>query len=201
MERVEGPRRLPGLVWIMACRRARSDEKLACPGPGCRRAMKHGCSLGLCRHCCVRRQRAEPEGLLYCRVHKEKKKGGGSSSSRPEPPHGGVEGGGGAQQAEGPSAPPPSLPELGGNEADAAAAGDGRGAEAELPQEEATPVAASVSEPAGAEYWSAARVLLLGVGADEQMGGYGRHRAAFHRRGEQGLRRELALDMGRMWIR
>jgi asparagine synthetase B (glutamine-hydrolysing) len=42
------------------------------------------------------------------------------------------------------------------------------------------------------------RILLTGLGADEQFGGYGRHRKAFER-GK--LRQELDLDMGRLWDR
>jgi asparagine synthetase B (glutamine-hydrolysing) len=37
----------------------------------------------------------------------------------------------------------------------------------------------------GALYTSAARILLVGTGADEQMAGYGRHRTAFEERGMQ----------------
>ncbi len=43
----------------------------------------------------------------------------------------------------------------------------------------------------GQAYRSRARVLLLGMGADEQMGGYGRHRTAFRRGGWAGLAEEL----------
>lgn len=48
---------------------------------------------------------------------------------------------------------------------------------------------------------SAARVVLLGHGADELCGGYGRHRTAFRTRGWPGLAEELQLDMGRLWLR
>uniref|UniRef100_A0A7S1UVW3 Asparagine synthetase domain-containing protein n=1 Tax=Grammatophora oceanica TaxID=210454 RepID=A0A7S1UVW3_9STRA len=42
------------------------------------------------------------------------------------------------------------------------------------------------------------RILLVGMGADEQMGGYGRHRKA----AEQGrLEEELQIDMDRLWER
>jgi asparagine synthetase B (glutamine-hydrolysing) len=45
------------------------------------------------------------------------------------------------------------------------------------------------------------RILLTGLGADEQMGGYGRHRKAWERGGCEQLRQELDLDMGRLWDR
>jgi asparagine synthetase B (glutamine-hydrolysing) len=46
-----------------------------------------------------------------------------------------------------------------------------------------------------------ARVLLSGLGADEQMGGYGRHRKAWSQSGEAALRKELDLDLQRLWER
>jgi asparagine synthetase B (glutamine-hydrolysing) len=45
------------------------------------------------------------------------------------------------------------------------------------------------------------RVLLLGMGADEQMGGYGRHRKAYDQRGWRGLKEELQMDQSRLWER
>jgi asparagine synthetase B (glutamine-hydrolysing) len=48
---------------------------------------------------------------------------------------------------------------------------------------------------------SAAPVVLLGHGADEQCGGYGRHRTAFRTGGWSSLARELQLDMTRLWQR
>jgi asparagine synthetase B (glutamine-hydrolysing) len=48
---------------------------------------------------------------------------------------------------------------------------------------------------------SRARVLLLGIGADEQLAGYGRHRTSFRHGGWQGLADELRLDAARLWRR
>lgn len=48
---------------------------------------------------------------------------------------------------------------------------------------------------------SAARVLLVGHGIDEQCGGYGRHRTRFRNGGWSGLEDELRLDMARLWKR
>lgn len=50
-------------------------------------------------------------------------------------------------------------------------------------------------------YESSARVLLVGIGADEQLGGYGRHRTAFKAGGADRLRAELSKDLGRIWKR
>lgn len=45
------------------------------------------------------------------------------------------------------------------------------------------------------------RVLLSGLGADELMGGYGRHRVAFEQGGLDALRGELDKDLNRLWDR
>nr|CCC89837.1 conserved hypothetical protein [Trypanosoma congolense IL3000] len=50
-------------------------------------------------------------------------------------------------------------------------------------------------------YKCEARVLLLGMGADETLGGYTRHRRAFERRGIRGLAKELNHDFARLWER
>ena len=48
---------------------------------------------------------------------------------------------------------------------------------------------------------SEARVLFSGLGADEQLGGYGRHRTAFRKHGWDGLQKELDMDVQRLWRR
>ncbi|KXZ56248.1 hypothetical protein GPECTOR_1g216 [Gonium pectorale] len=53
----------------------------------------------------------------------------------------------------------------------------------------------------GQFYASAARVVLLGHGADEQCGGYGRHRTRFRSGGLRGLAAELEVDVRRLWLR
>lgn len=46
-----------------------------------------------------------------------------------------------------------------------------------------------------------ARVVLMGSGADEQFGGYSRHRVAYAKGGNVGLEDELQMDMDRIWQR
>lgn len=48
------------------------------------------------------------------------------------------------------------------------------------------------------EYSSQTRVLLSGLGADEQLGGYSRHRKAFERDGWEMLQKELQVDVDRI---
>jgi len=48
---------------------------------------------------------------------------------------------------------------------------------------------------------SKARVVLVGIGADEQMAGYARHRTTYNRGGYDALRAELEMEKARLWTR
>eukprot|EP00092_Neocalanus_flemingeri_P011417 GFUD01012303.1.p1 GENE.GFUD01012303.1~~GFUD01012303.1.p1 ORF type:complete len:580 (+),score=219.59 GFUD01012303.1:250-1740(+) len=50
----------------------------------------------------------------------------------------------------------------------------------------------------GEEVDTPARVLLLGMGIDEQLGGYSRHRTRFNREGHEGLAEELRMELLRI---
>lgn len=158
------------------------EGKLQCPAPRCRRTLKKGCVYGICRNCCLQRQRQRDEAEegegIRCRVHKlkpKKPKGGPQADAAEEKEDSEAMSKEVSVEREEPPSPPPE----------------------ELPPLAVEPVKAGDARV----YRSCARVLLLGVGADEQMGGYGRHRAAFEKRGFAGLEKELALDQGRLWTR
>lgn len=53
----------------------------------------------------------------------------------------------------------------------------------------------------GSAYASRAKVLLVGMGADEQLGGYGRHRSAYEHRQWPGLLEEMQLELDRIATR
>lgn len=48
---------------------------------------------------------------------------------------------------------------------------------------------------------SSAKILISGVGADEQLAGYGRHRTTFQRGGYDALKCELQMEVNRLWTR
>lgn len=59
----------------------------------------------------------------------------------------------------------------------------------------------AVSESMHEQFKSCCRVLLVGIGADEQMAGYGRHRTTYLKGGVDALEQELNIDMSRLWQR
>lgn len=58
-----------------------------------------------------------------------------------------------------------------------------------------------VSKDSTPYYQSCAKIILVGIGADEQMAGYGRHRSTYNRGGYKDLSKELEMEKDRLWTR
>lgn len=50
-------------------------------------------------------------------------------------------------------------------------------------------------------YQTTCKILLVGLGADEQLAGYGRHRTVFMQGGNEALCKEINKDLARLWQR
>jgi asparagine synthetase B (glutamine-hydrolysing) len=196
-------------------------DHMACPGERCRRIAKPKCVHGMCKRCCLQVQKEQlhlgkPESgevkldsPLPCRVHKCSF---GAISTPVET----------ADSSTSPATAAPDDESLAALETPSVAE-EAQGALSGSNTEGAR----SSSEGGGAlqlwtEYATGTRALLIGIGADEQMGGYGRHRSAFVRgaHAESGgggggeecgdgcgegqfaeLTRELNKDLARLWER
>lgn len=55
-----------------------------------------------------------------------------------------------------------------------------------------------VTQDAVRSYKSSAKVILTGIGADEQLAGYSRHRVRFQSHGLEGLNEEIQMELGRI---
>ncbi|XP_029081451.1 asparagine synthetase domain-containing protein 1 [Monodon monoceros] len=55
-----------------------------------------------------------------------------------------------------------------------------------------------VTQDEAKPYQSSAKVVLTGIGADEQLAGYSRHRVCFQTRGLEGLNKEIEMELGRI---
>ncbi|XP_051009732.1 asparagine synthetase domain-containing protein 1 [Acomys russatus] len=55
-----------------------------------------------------------------------------------------------------------------------------------------------VTQDAVRSYKSSAKVILTGIGADEQLAGYSRHRVRFQSLGLEGLNEEIEMELGRI---
>ncbi|XP_032494306.1 asparagine synthetase domain-containing protein 1 [Phocoena sinus] len=55
-----------------------------------------------------------------------------------------------------------------------------------------------VTQDEAKPYQSSAKVVLTGIGADEQLAGYSRHRVCFQTHGLEGLNKEIEMELGRI---
>nr|CCA17154.1 asparagine synthetase domaincontaining protein putat [Albugo laibachii Nc14] len=159
------------------------SDSVKCPVTGCGRKWKTGCLFTVCRVCCFRIQKSlrlcSPDDVKF--ATKEK------------------------------------FAEMGICERDIQAlmstytSSEGDGLHCRVhptsssttshPKKEEKAAQERISKSIKPSYTSSARVVLVGIGADEQLAGYGRHKTAFLNGGHEALARELAMDMGRIWKR
>jgi hypothetical protein len=172
--------------------REEGKEKEA-PGPCsvavCRRVFKPGCKERLCGNCCLKAQK-KAFWLATAAV------GGGGEVAVPEPQQ--------QQQEQQQQRQPCRVHKLGKKWSVPQTYPPSPTTAAAAPAAASSPPLALPSLPPSSSrlrYRSRARVVLLGIGADEQLAGYGRHRSTFLKGGEEALARELEMDMGRLWTR
>lgn len=178
----------------------REEEKgKELPGPCsvevCQRVFKPGCNERLCGHCCLKAQKkafwlttvgrgGEGNGMLEQQQHQQQEEEQQQQKQR-QPCRVHKLGKSWLVPQTNPPSPTTAAP-------------------AACPAAPlSSPLAPSLvlASSSRLRYRSRARVVLLGIGADEQLAGYGRHRSTFLRGGEEALARELEMDMGRLWTR
>eukprot|EP01039_Chlorochromonas_danica_P008026 gene8027-8854_t len=196
-----------------------TNDEDKCKGSGCHRVAKVGCKQNCCKRCCDRLhcdetlerwealyQTKQTEGLVVyldelnltknsCPVHgnspgkranevltnlvrRFERKIGTKIAERALPSTKGVEDHAGEDQS-------PSLCQV----------GDSKEEEGEMMQ------SLPQKEDLGEDYESQCVALVVGIGADEQLAGYGRHRTVFIKGGEAALVEELNMDLTRLWTR
>mmetsp|Transcript_95529 Transcript_95529/g.274045 ORF Transcript_95529/g.274045 Transcript_95529/m.274045 type:complete len:739 (+) Transcript_95529:58-2274(+) len=172
------PANLAGVCLDEQPRQARPPKVEVPPGgrPKCRSCVlpsKPGCAHECCKMCCRKAQERLGPSVDRCPVHK------------PRPVLK-------ADADEGDEEPPETIPlDLSAVRLHGDSGGGGNSTCSSSVREEANPP----------KMRAGSRVLLVGTGADEFLGGYSRHRTARARRGAEGVQSEMLKDLQRLWTR
>lgn len=162
-------------------------EKESCFVPLCKRVSKFGCPRNFCKRCCDRAYREEQVAItndptkVYinnCPVHKAKQKQIRAMNKKNNLPNESD------SEEEGSRKPKDNITKI--NEEEALFANVNM---------------KELSSNPKISYQCSCKVLLVGLGADEQMAGYGRHRTSYAKGGWEALCREMNMDLERLWQR
>ena len=151
----------------------------ACGRPGCKRIAKPGCPHGYCKMCCDRRQR---RSVLVVDDEASSDTTGDSLRNPLQDVQRGC-------PVHKPSRDTSTVTPLPGR------------VEVETEVHMGTPPTQDQTGPVPVEYTSQCTVLLVGIGADEQLAGYARHRSVYLKGGQEALLNELKIDTARIWQR
>ncbi|GMF39016.1 unnamed protein product [Phytophthora fragariaefolia] len=184
----------------------KNSNALVCPVNRCGRKRKHGCIIGVCKSCCFKMQRA----VEKLNIHES----GDGQLVDPREAQGyraklismGVQSESHLdllfdllmskrQEEQEGSLKPTSRSNL------SCRVHRAKKEQADEPEELTPASAVKICHSKENVYQTTARVVLVGIGADEQLAGYGRHRTALVNGGEDALRAELKVDLGRIWKR
>ncbi|KAE9038929.1 hypothetical protein PR003_g5641 [Phytophthora rubi] len=181
------------------------DNTLLCPVKRCGRKRKHGCIMGVCKSCCFKMQRAmetlKPDETGDDKSHVNSREAQGYRAKLLSM---------GVQSEDHLDLLLSLLKSKRREEQTGSSNSTHRPflscrvhrvkQEQATESEQLTPASATLNLTANT-YQTTARVVLVGIGADEQLAGYGRHRTALINGGEDALRAELQVDLGRIWKR
>ena len=167
-------------------------ERLACSQVACCQISKPGCLHDLCKRCCVKRFKTETAALHarpgvdhassvpQCPVHKQKKKNNSARDATSEAP----------------------FPKTTSTHDEEDVSQSESQSESQSQSESKSQTSAQTIP-----HQSVCKVLVVGIGADEQLAGYSRHRTVFQRAGEveggglSALAEELKMDTARIYNR
>ena len=161
----------------------RRAQKLACSYPNCQRVAKFGCTNGYCKRCCDLQYRQS-----MINTFEEKTTIQLQSLHNPCPVH--------RSKPSQKDAMKSHLPLV-----------NSKGetitleAERELTSSPSLSPSFFLKNEEAIPYQSECKILLVGLGADEQLAGYGRHRTVYSHGGNLALAEEINKDLTRLWQR
>uniref|UniRef100_M4B9F3 Asparagine synthetase domain-containing protein n=1 Tax=Hyaloperonospora arabidopsidis (strain Emoy2) TaxID=559515 RepID=M4B9F3_HYAAE len=153
-----------------------NDNPMLRSASPCNCTLKHGCAVGICKSCC-----SEAHKTASARL---------DTSSEPVKKQ---------QQQQEQDHPSKDASER--SPSSCRVHCSTQTGSSSLSSSTSVPIRTGGTSSIASRYQTIARVVLVGIGADEQLAGYGRHRTTLIHGGEQALRAELEMDLDRLWTR